>query len=132
VIAPEDYDRVRDDVKARLEAITDENGRPLGTLVYKPEAIYQEVNGVAPDLIAMFGDLHWRSIGSVGHGTVWVFENDTGPDDANHAMHGLYVLAGPGVSPRGQREARWDQVTPTLCRLLDLPVPSGARGTSLI
>ena len=51
-----------------------------------------------------FGDLLWRSVGQVGTGTVHVFENDTGPDDANHAHEGLYVLAaedgphGPGQS----------------------------------
>ncbi|MBI4589390.1 MAG: alkaline phosphatase family protein [Candidatus Rokubacteria bacterium] len=132
IVAPEDYERVRDDLTARLQALTDESGRPLRTLVYKPQVIYREVNGIAPDLIALFGDLHWRSVGTLGHGTVWVFENDTGPDDANHAMHGLYVLAGPNVPVGGRRDARWDQVTPTLCRLLEIPVPGGAQGDALI
>jgi len=132
VIAPDDYERVRTDLAARLEAMTDESGRALGTMVYKPERIYREVRGVAPDLIVLFGDLHWRSVGTFGHGTVWVYENDTGPDDANHAMHGLYILAGPRVEARGRRDARWDQISPTLCRLLDLPAPEGAEGRSMV
>jgi predicted AlkP superfamily phosphohydrolase/phosphomutase len=131
IVDPADYDRVRDDLAVRLEAMTDESGRRLGTTVYKPERIYREVRGVAPDLIVLFGDLHWRSVGTLGHGAVWVYENDTGPDDANHAMHGLYILAGPTVPARGRHDARWDQILPTLCRLLGLPLPDGIAATAL-
>jgi predicted AlkP superfamily phosphohydrolase/phosphomutase len=120
IIEAGDYEKVRDELAARLEDMTDESGRVLGTKVYKPETIYREVRGVAPDLIVLFGDLHWRSVGTIGHGTVWVYENDTGPDDANHAMHGLYILAGPGVAARGRRDGRWNQIAPTLRRLLGL------------
>ena len=120
IIEAGDYEKVRDELAARLEDMTDESGRVLGTKVYKPETIYREVRGVAPDLIVLFGDLHWRSVGTIGHGTVWVYENDTGPDDANHAMHGLYILAGPGVTARGRQDGRWNQIAPTLRRLLGL------------
>ena len=41
-------------------------GRPLATHVYKPEEVYPEVHGVAPDLIVIFGDLLWRSVGTIG------------------------------------------------------------------
>ena len=61
-----------------------------------------------------FGDLLWRSVGQVGTGAVHVFENDTGPDDANHAHEGLYVLAGGGAAPGpgGERDIR--DIAPTL------------------
>ena len=52
IIAPSDYEKVRDDLKARLEATLDDRGKPLGTLVFKPEEIYATVRNVAPDLIA--------------------------------------------------------------------------------
>ena len=97
IVAPDDYERVRDELKAKLEALGDEEGRPIGTVAHRPEELYDEPRGVAPDLLVYFGDLYWRSIGQVGTGTVHVFENDTGPDDANHAHEGLYVLAAPGV-----------------------------------
>ena len=132
VIEPGDYEKVRDDLTARLEATTDESGRRLGTVVYRPERIYRHVRGVAPDLIVLFGDLHWRSVGTFGHGTVWVYENDTGPDDANHAMHGLYILAGPAVTTPGRRDAAWPQIAPTLCRLLGMPIPDGVADAALV
>jgi predicted AlkP superfamily phosphohydrolase/phosphomutase len=131
VIDPRDYEKVRDELTARLEATTDESGRRLGTVVYRPERIYRHVRGVAPDLIVLFGELHWRSVGTLGHGTVWVYENDTGPDDANHAMHGLYILAGPAVTTPGRRDAVWSQIAPTLCRLLGLPIPDGVAAEAL-
>ena len=99
-IPPADYERVRDELAARLAAIPDDDGEPIATQVYKPEEVYPEVNGVAPDLIVHFGDLLWRSVGTVGGDEgIHTFENDTGPDDANHAQDGMLIMAGPGVEP---------------------------------
>jgi predicted AlkP superfamily phosphohydrolase/phosphomutase len=131
-VAPEDYDRVRDELKAKLEALGDEQGRPIGTVAYRPEELYEERNGVAPDLMVYFGDLLWRSVGQVGTGTVHVFENDTGPDDANHAHAGLYVLAAEGVPPGPGPERDIRDVAPTLLELLGEPVPAEMEGTSLL
>jgi len=91
VVSPAEYDSVRDELIRKLEALGDEHGNSIGTRVYRPEELYPKVEGIAPDLIAIFGDLHWRSVGTVGWDTVWVHENDTGPDDANHAQYGLFV-----------------------------------------
>lgn len=133
VIEPADYEAFRDELKAKLEATADENGKPLGTLVFKPEEIYREVRNVAPDLIVHFGGLDWRSIGSVGHGTVHVFENDTGPDDCNHAQFGAFVLAGSGVPALGEiRRAHLLDMAPTLLTLGGYDVPPTMQGTALI
>ncbi|MBN2491788.1 MAG: alkaline phosphatase family protein [Planctomycetes bacterium] len=91
VIPAEEYETFRDRLAAELAAIPDEEGRPIGTVVYKPEEIYRAVNGVAPDLIVYFGDLRWRSAGTVGNATLHLRENDTGPDDANHAQEGVFI-----------------------------------------
>jgi predicted AlkP superfamily phosphohydrolase/phosphomutase len=127
-----DYDRVRDELKAKLEALGDENGRPIETVAHKPEELYSEVKGVAPDLLVYFGDLYWRSVGQVGTGTVHVFENDTGPDDANHAHEGLYVLAGDGVRPGRGPERDLRDIAPTLLDLLGESVPAEMEGRSLL
>ena len=99
-VAPEEFERVRDELAERLEAIPGAGRRPLGTRVYRPEEVYEEVNGVAPDLLVYFGDLAWRAVGTVGGDeAIYTFENDTGPDDANHAQDGLLIMAGPGIEP---------------------------------
>jgi predicted AlkP superfamily phosphohydrolase/phosphomutase len=97
---PEDqYDTFRAELKSKLEAIPDENGNPIGTKVFYPEDIYRECNNIAPDLIVYFGDLNWRSAGTVGHRTLHIFENDTGPDDANHAQEGIFTWSNRGKKP---------------------------------
>jgi predicted AlkP superfamily phosphohydrolase/phosphomutase len=127
-----DYERVRDDLARRLEAIPDENGEPIGTRAYKPEELYDSVEGVAPDLIVIFGDLLWRSVGTIGGDEgIHTFENDTGPDDANHAQDGMWIAAGAGVGARGAKDAHLLDVAPTVLELLGLPVPEEMRGRSL-
>jgi predicted AlkP superfamily phosphohydrolase/phosphomutase len=130
-IAPEDYERTRDELKAKLEALGDEEGRPIGTVAHRPEDLYAERNGIPPDLLVYFGDLLWRSIGQVGTGTVHVFENDTGPDDANHAPAGLYLIAGTEVQSGPGEERSLLDIAPTLLTLLGEPVPSDMEGRSI-
>ena len=98
-VAANAFERVRDDLIDGLEHLGDEQGRPIGTRVYRPEALYPVRRNIAPDLIAIFGDLHWRSVGSIGIGSCWTRENDMGPDDANHAQRGMFVSAGLPLPP---------------------------------
>jgi predicted AlkP superfamily phosphohydrolase/phosphomutase len=132
-IEPDDYERVRDDLIQRLEALPDDQGRPLATRVYRPEDLYQEVNGVAPDLIAIFGDLLWRSVGTIGGDEgVYTFENDTGPDDANHAQEGVFIAAGAGIAPRGRLDLHLLDIAPTVLDLLGLTIPAEMRGVNRV
>jgi predicted AlkP superfamily phosphohydrolase/phosphomutase len=126
-VASSDYERLRDELKERLEQLGDEEGTPIGTKVFRPEELYARAEGIPPDLFVYFGDLHWRSAGTIG-GPVHLRENDTGPDDANHAHEGLYILAGAGV-PRGRGEhRRLEDIAPTVLELLGEPVPDEMRG----
>jgi len=91
VIPPSDYEKVRDELAAALESIEDGKGNNIGTKVFKPENVYKKTKRIPPDLIVYFGNLDWRSVGSVGSNKIHTFENDTGPDDANHAEDGIYI-----------------------------------------
>ena len=95
----------------------------LGTRVFTPQEAYAEVREIPPDLIVYFGDLAWRSVGSVGNDAIHVFENDTGPDDANHAQNGMYIIRRPGTSAEGCADHTWRAVAPTMLDVLGLPVP---------
>jgi predicted AlkP superfamily phosphohydrolase/phosphomutase len=133
LIEPGDYERFRDDVKARLEATVDDKGQPLGTLVFRPEEAYRDVRNVAPDLIVHFGALAWRSIGGVGYPTIHIQENDTGPDDCNHAQHGSFVLASSNNPLQGEIEgAHLLDIAPTLLELGGYDVPPTMQGRSLV
>ena len=79
----------------------------------------------------IFGDLFWRSIGSIGDHAVHVFENDTGPDDANHAQEAMFLLAARGVASGHRAPVDLLDVAPTLLALYGLPVPAGMQGRVL-
>ncbi len=86
-----ELDSFKQELKSKLEAITDENGNNIGTRVFFPEDIYRERKGTPPDMIVYLGDLDWRSAGTIGNNAIHIFENDTGPDDANHAQEGIFI-----------------------------------------
>jgi predicted AlkP superfamily phosphohydrolase/phosphomutase len=131
IIEPSDYERVRNELAERIAGIADAEGRTIGSVAYKPEEIYNEVKNIAPDLIVYLGNLKWRSVGSLGLNRIHTFENDTGPDDANHAQEGLYIY----YDPMGQGQGRGPthhlmDVAPTILDLMGLPIPPDLRGDS--
>lgn len=123
-----DYDAALQDLKKRIEAIPDHRGNPMDTKAYIPQETYTAVNGIAPDLIVLFGDLLWRAVGSVGHDEIYTFDNDTGPDDANHAQHGIFVLNNGGKSREVEGQQLMD-IAPTVLDALGLPVPGDMQGS---
>jgi predicted AlkP superfamily phosphohydrolase/phosphomutase len=133
VIDQADYESFRDEIKGQLEALPDDQGKPMGTLVFKPNEIYRNLRNVPPDLIAHFGALYWRSIGGVGYGRLHIQENDTGPDDCNHAQFGAFILAASNLPLQGEVSgARLLDVGPTLLELGGYDVPSSMQGRSLV
>jgi len=103
IVPHDEYESVRDELAAALAAVPDHTGKPIGTRVLKAEEMYRTVNGIPPDLTVYWGDLDWRSVGQVGTGCIHTFENDTGPDDANHDYHGIFVMYDPGRPGGGRR-----------------------------
>jgi len=132
-IRKEEYEAVREELAQRLASIQGPSGEDLDTKVFKPQEIYKDVQGIAPDLMVYFGDLLWRSVGTLGHEDVHTFENDTGPDDCNHAQNGLFILFDPRRSGRRRKVsgAQLMDVTPTLLDAFGLPRPVEVQGRLL-
>jgi predicted AlkP superfamily phosphohydrolase/phosphomutase len=129
-VDPADYEKVRDEIADRLRAICDEKGNNIGTRVFKPQEAYDGPNiDQAPDLIIYFGDLYWRSTGSIGNGSIHSFETEVGPDDAVHAEHGIFVL----WDPKAKRGKQLDNleiydVAPTVLDIMGIEVPKDMEG----
>jgi predicted AlkP superfamily phosphohydrolase/phosphomutase len=126
---------LKDELQQKIEALPDPEGNLMMNKIFRPDSIYRRSRNVAPDLIAYFGDLHWRSVGSVGHPGCYTETNDTGPDDANHAQHGIFIMADAArfVPDAGEREGLsiYD-VAPTILETLGVPVPEGVgRGSAI-
>ncbi len=133
IVDPADYERVRDELSLRLAEIPDDRGKPMRTTVFRPEELYPRVEGVAPDLLVHFDDLAWRAVGTLGGDEgIHTQENDTGPDDANHAQDGLLILSAPGVDGGERGGMHLLDVAPTVLDLLGLDTPAEMRGRSLL
>ena len=128
VVPAGDYAGVRAELKAKFEAITDENGTNIGTKALFAEDIYRAIRNVPPDLIVYFGDLNWRSVGKVGNESMHVFANDTGPDDANHDYHGIFIMAGAGAGAGRRDDLSIYDVAPTILKLFGLEAPNDMIG----
>jgi predicted AlkP superfamily phosphohydrolase/phosphomutase len=132
VVDSTDYERVRDGIAERIRAIRGPNGEEWATRVFKPEDVFPECRGDPPDLMVYFDDLSWRSAGTIGHGNLYLPENDTGPDDAVHDKMGLYIYHDPRKDLGGRREdMRIVDVAPTLLRGMGLSVPTDMEGRPL-
>jgi predicted AlkP superfamily phosphohydrolase/phosphomutase len=131
VVDPAEADDLLDELAVRLEALGGPDGRPIGTRAFRPSDLWREQRGIPPDLVVYFGDLAWRSNGSLGHGRHWTFENDTGPDDANHDRDGIWIVAGPGVPAERRDDLTIYDVAPTILGAAGLPADPAMRGREL-
>jgi predicted AlkP superfamily phosphohydrolase/phosphomutase len=133
LIDPARYDEVRDELVAKLEALPGPDGQPMGTLVYKPQSVYPEIRGIAPDLIVYFGDLSWRSVGAIGNRSVYTYENDTGTDGANHDRSAFFAMAGAAEQPTGKVDGlKLVDVGPSILELYGMQAPMGVSGKSFL
>jgi predicted AlkP superfamily phosphohydrolase/phosphomutase len=128
----EEYERTRGELIEKLAALEDHNGTRMETLAVRPEDVYSEVRGVPPDLLVYFGNLSWRSIGSIWPDepeTIYTFENDTGADDANHDWHGIFIMR-DGAREGSLQAVGLDlkDVAPTVLHLLGVEPPPDMKG----
>ena len=133
IVEPAEYENVRNEMIAKLEALPGPDGRPMGTKVHKPQDVYTEVRGVAPDLIVYFGDLDWRSVGAVGNPSIYTSENDTGTDGANHDRKAFFSMMNLPGQPMGKVDGmNLVDVGPSVLSLYGIDAPQGAVGRSFL
>jgi predicted AlkP superfamily phosphohydrolase/phosphomutase len=119
-------------LKKDLNDIEYINSKADKTIVYEPGELYGKVNGVAPDLLVFFGDLFWRSAGKVGFNSIYTFDNDTGPDDANHDWCGVFMMYDKSIKKgREIDETSIYDIAPTILNNMGLAVPKTMRGKPL-
>jgi predicted AlkP superfamily phosphohydrolase/phosphomutase len=133
VVEAGSYESTRNELITKIEGMPGPDGQRLGNKVLKPQDVYPEVRGVAPDLLVYFGDLAWRSVGSVGNPSIYTYENDTGPDGANHDRDGIFLMRGAPDQPVGKIQGlNLVDVGPTILSLYGIEAPHGAVGRSFL
>jgi predicted AlkP superfamily phosphohydrolase/phosphomutase len=129
-INQEEYETFRSDLMKKLQEIKDPDARKMNTFVYRPEEMYKTAIGDRPDLMVYFDDLNWRSAGTIGHNTMYLSENDTGPDDSVHSMEGSFIIYDPkgkwnGVS---NKNTIYD-IAPTILDIFKIKKPVDMQGS---
>ncbi|MCP2603987.1 alkaline phosphatase family protein, partial [Candidatus Aminicenantes bacterium AC-708-M15] len=128
IIKPKDFEKEREELAQRIKEIKGPNGEKWETKVFKPSDLYPEYRGDYPDLMVYFDDLYWRSAGTLGHPTLYLPENDTGPDDAVHAQEGIYIIYAPWKNVKERKDAHILDIAPTVLNLMDIPIPEDMEG----
>jgi predicted AlkP superfamily phosphohydrolase/phosphomutase len=133
-IAPEDYERVRDELIERIKAVPDPEGRPMKTTVVRPQDIYTgPFVDDAPDLMVYMDDLNWRLGQDLGNEDLYAFDTEIGPDDSVHDYCGMIAARVPGDTQlRLGDPSHLMDVAPTVLELLGVPVPEHMEGRSLV
>lgn len=106
-------------LEEKIMEIVDDKGRIMRNYVFSPEELYGVARGDKPDLMVYFDDLNWRSAGTVGHDSLYLFENDTGPDDSVHSMNGIFLMYNPKKDLGGKllKGAKIPDIAPTLLKI---------------
>ncbi|MFX0178489.1 MAG: alkaline phosphatase family protein [Candidatus Hodarchaeota archaeon] len=129
IIEPKDYEIWRNKVIDLLKEIPDVEGKPMQTRVFKPEELFDNLNGDSPDLMVYFDDLNWRSAGTVGYDSMYLDENDTGPDDAVHDYNGIFIISKPNQTiGKNLGTKNIIDIVPTILDIFGIKIPSEIEG----
>jgi predicted AlkP superfamily phosphohydrolase/phosphomutase len=134
LIEPGELESEKRKLTEKIMKITDARGKRMENKVLEPANVYAQAIGDKPDLMVYFGNLDWRSAGTVGHSSLYLAENDTGPDDSVHSMDGIMLMLRPGADLRGSevRGAKAQDIGATLLKIMGLnPSKEGFPGTPI-
>ncbi|MCI4350818.1 MAG: alkaline phosphatase family protein [Thermoplasmata archaeon] len=132
IVDPTEVPALKHRLRQELGQLRGPDGGAMPTQVLEPAELYREVRGDPPDMMVYFGELKWRSAGTLGHPGLFLRENDTGPDDAVHSYDGVFAVYDAHRS--GAREIPRQNildVTPTLLAMLGEPLPGHLQGAPM-
>jgi predicted AlkP superfamily phosphohydrolase/phosphomutase len=132
-VLPSEYDKIRDELREKLGKISGPKGENFDNKIFYPEQLYDECNGSKPDLMIYFDNLFWRSAGTIGHKSLYLSENDTGPDDSVHWMDGIFILYNKTKSNHAAKIDRLSiyDIAPTILDSMGLAVPKDMQGRAI-
>lgn len=131
VIEKSDRSKELNKLKTKILNLKGPNGETWDTKVFEPEDLFETVNGDKSDLFIYLDDLNWRAAGTVGYDTDYLFENDTGPDDAVHDYDGLYIMYRKGKKIGKNINSTIYQIAPTILDIYRVRKRYGIEGKSL-
>jgi len=124
-VLEKNYESFKQKIIEELKAIPDDQGRKLETHIYTKEEVYKHSNDPdCPDLTIYFDNLRWASNPDFGSAGMYSWESAVGADSAGHSTQGLFIIAGKGISNKGNMGViNIQEVAPTIMQALDVPIP---------
>ena len=131
IVDPGDYDAVRDEIVARLEALVDpDDGLPVVDRVYRKEEVMTGSEAErAADLFPVCRGYSYELFD--GLYSVDILSDVRDLPRGFHHMDGIFGIAGPGVTSAANKEAHLYDITPTALYLAGLKFPTGLDGKVL-
>lgn len=132
IVAPEEYESLRDEIIGKLKALCDHEGRPVVRYALKREEAYEgDFAADGPDIALLAHDGFYFTEGIERPILRQNGLKDT-EKSGNHHLDGIVALYGPAVRPGVDlTEARIIDVAPTVLHLMGLPVQSDMDGRPL-
>ncbi len=131
IVSEADAPSLLAELRRKLGALLGPDDQRLPVQTLAPHEVYREVNGVPPDLMVLVAELRFRTLGTLGHGQLFVAKNDQGADAANHAPHGVLILQdGQGARPAPTHATLLD-IAPTVLHRLGMTPPGSMHGQIL-
>jgi predicted AlkP superfamily phosphohydrolase/phosphomutase len=123
IVAPADYEHVRDEIIERFAALTDpDDGRPVLDRMYRREEVaHGPEAALGPDLYPVCRDYTYEL--SDGLYSPSAFSDYRRLPRGFHHSDGIFGIAGPGIAPRAGLRARVYDITPTALYLAGLKLP---------
>jgi len=133
VVAPGEYESVRDELIGKLQGIPDDTGRLMDTRALRPQDLFRGPHvDEAPDLLVYFDDLLWRAGQDVGHEGLYSFETEIGPDDCVHDYDGIFAMSGGGCQTNGELTGlQLMDVAPTTLAALGVGADKSMEGSAV-
>lgn len=91
IIKPKNLPHEIEKLKEKINNLTGPEGEKWETAAYTPQELYENPKGKLSDLMVYWDNLSWRAAGTVGHESMYLLENDTGPDDGVHDWDGIFL-----------------------------------------
>lgn len=130
-IAPDDADRLLDELEQRLQQeVVGAGGERLEVHVMRRrDVLTGPFVETSPDLFLRIEDYRYLTSDLVGHGTPVTPVSDIPFEDASHAQSGFLAMAGPAVPAVGRYAAlHLLDVAPTVLAMFGLPAPEEMEG----
>jgi predicted AlkP superfamily phosphohydrolase/phosphomutase len=137
VVAPEEYEAVRDEVAAALLELRGPNGEEIVRAVHRRESLcYGPELDKVPDLVVEFDDYAWLGKGNLQSrsDSLWdriEIESSRHSYVGSHRTEGIVVLNGPSAVAGGTLTADLVDVAPTILYLLGASIPADLDGRLL-